>query len=246
MKLDILVIAAHPDDAELSSGGLIALSVKQGLRVGILDLTRGEMGSRGTPETRAAESARASEILGLSMRHNLGLPDNGLVSSREHQDAVMSVIRNYRPDLCLVSGPADRHPDHNRTHVLVTEALFYSGLRMRDTMWEGQSQEPWRPHHILLYHHDWPFEPDLVVDVSSVIDIKKQAVLAYSTQFLKDGGVDGPATYISSQRFFDAKEAQMKAVGHRIGVDYGEAFQYYGGPIPFSGLQPLLQQKPVR
>jgi bacillithiol biosynthesis deacetylase BshB1 len=247
MKLDLLAIASHPDDAELCCGGLIALSVRQGLQVGILDLTEGEMGSRGTILTRREEAARSSAILGIAARHNLRLPDNGLNPyDPAQQQAVIAAIRYFRPDICLVSGPSDRHPDHNRTHQLVTEALFYAGLRKRETTWNGEPQQPWRPHHILLYHHDWPFEPDLVVDITPVISIKKDAVLAFQTQFLADGSVDEPATYISSQRFFDAKEAQMRAVGHRIGVDFGEAYQYFGGPIPFTGLGSLLLQKPVR
>ncbi len=246
-RLDVLAIAAHPDDTELCCGGTLARLVRQGLRVGVLDLTRGEMATRGTPQDRMRESERAAEIIGLEMRENLGLPDTRLVNTPEYREKIIRVVRRHRPPVCLVGAPDDRHPDHPNATRLALDALFYGGLAELETDdAEEGAQQRWRPSHILHYMQDRPFEPDLVVDISDTFDIKRQAILAFETQFnVSDPGRE-PDSYISSERFFKQIEARARHYGHLIGTTYGEPFQYYGGPIPAGSLNFLLDTDPDR
>lgn len=247
MKLDALAIAAHPDDTELSCSGTLAALVRQGLKVGVLDLSQGEMGTRGTPEKRLIEAADAAAIIGLHVRDNAGLPDCGFDNTAEHRLAIIRAVRAYRPDICFINAPSDRHPDHGNAAKLSIDALFYSGLaKIESKDANGSPQEPWRPYHILHYMQDRPFEPDFVFDISSTIEIKERAILAFSSQFNVETADDEPQTYISRPSFFEALRARSRHYGHLIGVEFGEPFQYYGKPIPLQDLNLFLQSKPTR
>lgn len=231
MKLDVLAIAAHPDDVELCAGGTLALMATEGWKTGIFDLTRGEMGTRGDPDTRLAEADAAAAILGLSWRANAGMPDNGLDNTPDHRDRIIRAIRETRPDVVLINAPTDRHPDHGHAARLAVDAIFYSGLAKHDT-----GQPPHRPAHVLHYLQDRvAFEPSLVVDVTTVFEARRQAVLAYKSQFLteQDGG---PQTHISTARFFHFIEGRARHYGNMIGVEFGEPFLYVGGPVPIRAL----------
>ncbi|NGP76055.1 bacillithiol biosynthesis deacetylase BshB1 [Balneolaceae bacterium YR4-1] len=246
-NLDVLALAAHPDDTELCCGGTLAKLVKQGKTVGVLDFTKGEMGSRGTPEERMKESDRASEIIGLQVRENLGLPDTRLENIRSYQLKIIQAIRKYRPNVCLVGAPDDRHPDHGNGTRLALDAIFYSGLTKIETQnGDGEEQERWRPSHVLHYMQDRPFEADIVVDISDTFDIKKEAILAFETQFNVSEPSDEPETYISSTSFFKNIEARARHYGHLIGATYGEPFKYYNGPIPLNSFNAFFETKPMR
>lgn len=246
-KLDVLALSAHPDDTELCCGGTLAALVNQGNKVGVIDFTRGEMGTRGTPEQRLEEAKSAAEIIGLSVRQNLGLPDTRLQSTREFQKKIIRKIRAFRPHICLVGAPSDRHPDHgNGTH-LALDALYYSGLAKIETEGpDGNSQERWRPSHILHFMQDRPFEPDIVFDVSNTFGTKKKAILAFKSQFNVQDSGDEPETYISGKEFFEGIEARARHYGHLIGARYGEPFKYYNGPLPLNSFDALLETEPLR
>lgn len=246
MKLDVLAFAAHPDDTELSCAGTLAKLVQQGLKVGVVDLTQGEMGTRGTPELRLQEAKQAAEIIGLTIRENLGLPDTGLENTRAHQLKIVEQVRRFKPDICFITAPDDRHPDHGKATRLLTDALFYSGLRKIETFWEGESQAVWRPYHVFHYMQDTPFAPDVVFDITETQSVKEKAILAFSSQFAAEGDEKEPQTYISSNRFFEVIRARAKFLGHQIGVDYGEGFKYVGGPVPLLNLDGFLGHKRVR
>lgn len=246
-KVDVLAFAAHPDDTELCCGGTLVKLAEEGKNVGVIDLTRGEMGSRGTPEQRAREASKAAEIVGLSIRENLGLPDTQLTNNRENQKQLIQKIRQYRPHLCLVGAPTDRHPDHGYATQLALDALFYSGLsKIESRDEEGNLQDPWRPSHILHYMQDRPFEPDLVVDITDSYETKKEAILAFETQFRITNPGDEPETYISSKEFFEGIEARARHYGHLIGTTYGEPFKYYNGPVPLASFEAFFETEPDR
>ena len=225
--LDVLAIAAHPDDIELCAGGTLIRMADHGLKTGILDLSQGDMGTRGDAEARMREATAAADILGLAWRGNAGLPDNGLDNTPAHRDAIIRVVREHRPRIVFLNAPSDRHPDHGNASRLSLDALFYSGLAKHET-----SQEPWRPPHVFHYLQDRAvFDPSIVVDITSVFERRTQAILAFSSQFLaKDG--DGPQTHISSERFFRFIEGRARHYGHMIGAEYGEPFLYASGPLP--------------
>ena len=218
MKLDILVLAAHPDDAELGCGGTILKHVAMGHKVGVVDLTRGELGTRGTPETRAKEAADSAKILGLSVRENLGLPDGFFVNGKEHQLEVVKAIRKYQPDIILANAVYDRHPDHGRGSELAFEASFLSGLKKVET---GQS--PWRAKTVYHYIQSQLLQPDFVVDVSDFWEKKIEAIRAFKTQF-HDPNNKEPDTFISSPAFMKLVESRGHEYGHSIGVKYGEGY----------------------
>ncbi len=246
-KLDVLAWAAHPDDTELCCSGTLAALVKQGLKVGVVDLTRGDMGTRGTPEQRLDESQNAAKALGLSIRDNLGLPDTLLDNTPEHRKVIIQALRRYRPDICFITAPDDRHPDHGNATRLLIDAFFYSGLKMIQTEDKnGETQEKWRPYHILHYMQDRTFEPDFVYDVSDTIALKKKAILSFKSQFNVPESDDGPQTYISGNRFFESIIARARFYGHMIGVEFGEPFKYHGGPVPLSDLEIFRKNKPMR
>ena len=246
-KLDILAFASHPDDTELCCGGTLARLVQQGKRVGVVDLTRGEMATRGTPEQRMAESKKAADIIGLALRENLGLPDTQLQNIPEYREKIIRVIRACRPHICVTGAPTDRHPDHGNGTALVLDAIFYSGLtKVKTEGPDGKNQDRWRPSHILHYMQDRPFEPDLVFDISESFETKRKAVLAFDSQFNVIDPGDEPESYISSEQFFKGIEARARHYGHLIGAEYGEPFQYYNGPIPFQSLGAFFETDPFR
>lgn len=238
MKLDVLVFAAHPDDAELNIGGTICSLVKQGKKVGVIDLTQGEMGTRGTKETRAKEAKNATSIMNLSYRANLDLGDSYLENTRENQLKIIAEVRKTQPTICITGAPHDRHPDHGKSTQLVLDALFYSGLLKIDT----GNLEPWRPKHILHYMQDRPFEPDFVFDISDSWEQKKEAMLAFNTQFNVNDGGNEPETYISTPTYFKQLEARARYFGHLAGFEFGEPLKYYNGPAPLTNLDNFLKE----
>ncbi|MFZ9045757.1 MAG: bacillithiol biosynthesis deacetylase BshB1 [Cyclobacteriaceae bacterium] len=223
MKLDILAFGAHPDDVELSCGGTIISHVEKGYKVGIVDLTKGEMATRGTEETRKHEAAAAAKLLGLSIRENLGLRDGWFEVTEANQLEVIKVLRKYQPEIVFANATYDRHPDHGRAARLVTEAIFKSGLRMIRTIENGDDQDPWRPKKLLHYIQSVSLTPDLYVDISDAIDQKMEAVKAYKTQFYSEDA-DGPQTYISSKNFMEMLTARSREYGQRINVSHAEGF----------------------
>jgi len=223
MKLDVLVFAVHPDDAELGCSGTILKMVAEGKKVGIIDLTRGELGSRGNAEIRAKEAAKAADILGLSARENLGFRDGFFVHDEAHQLAIIKVIRKYRPEIIFANAPSDRHPDHGRSSKLVRDAAFLSGLRRIETLHEGIAQEHWRPKRTFFYIQDYYLTPSFVVDISPYFEGKIASIRAYTSQFYNPES-DEPQTYISSLAFWNFIEARARHVGHLVGVDFGEGF----------------------
>ncbi len=247
MKIDILAFGAHPDDTELGCSGTLAKLVQKGKKVAVVDLTRGEMGSRGTPEIRMKEAANAAEVLGLSARDNLGLPDTELVNTREFQLPVIEKVRHYKPHICLISAPFDRHPDHGDASRLITDALYYSGLRKIETRGRDKKpQKPHRPAHVLHYMQDRPFEPDFIFDISETFHLKEKAITAFATQFnVKDPG-DEPQTYVSNPEFYEVMKAKARHYGHLGGFTYGEPFKYAQKPVPLASFDIFDQTFPKR
>lgn len=223
MNPDILVISAHPDDAELCCAGTITCHIAQGKTVGMIDLTRGEMGTRGTPELRLQEADRAAEILKVSFRDNMGFEDYFFKNDEEHQAALVKKIRQYRPAIILTNAVSDRHPDHGKASELVEEAVFLSGLRKFETSLEGKQQEAYRPAYVYHYIQNNYIEPDVIVDVSAFWDIKVEAIKAFSSQFYNPESKE-PQSFISSREFFHFIEARGREYGHKIGVEFGEGF----------------------
>ncbi len=219
MKLDILVLAAHPDDAELAVAGTIVDAIARGKKVGICDFTRGELGTRGTPEIRLAESAEASKILGIQVRENLELADGFFQNDRGSQLKLIEVIRKYQPDVVLANALEDRHPDHGKGAALAIDACFLSGLRKIET-----GLPAWRPKHVYHYIQDRYLEPDFVIDISAHWEKKEAAIRAFKSQFFNPNSTE-PASYISSPDFLHFIEARAQEMGHKIGVKYGEGFQ---------------------
>ena len=219
MKLDILVMAAHPDDAELSCAGTILKHIAAGKKVGIVDFTRGELGTRGTPEIRLQESADATKILGLHARENLGIRDGFFRNDEETQLKLIEVIRKYQPDIVLANALEDRHPDHGKGAQLAIDACFLSGLRQIKT----GDLPAWRPAQVYHYIQDRYLEPDFVVDISSQWDLKEAAIRAFKSQFF-DPNSSEPETPISNAHFFDFMLGRMMQYGRPIGVTYAEGF----------------------
>src|SRR6056297_886504 len=247
MKADILAFGAHPDDTELGCSGTLASLVEQGKTVVVADLTRGEMGSRGTAELRLKEAQHAAEIIGLSERVNLGLPDTQLQNIRDFQLPIIEVVRRFRPHICILPAPDDRHPDHGNASALLIDAIFYSGLIKIETKGPSEmQQDPHRPAHILHYMQDRPFEPDFVYDITHTIDKKEKAIQAFATQFNVADPGDEPETYISDPSFFDALRARAKHFGHLTGFEYGEAFKYAARPFPVNDFGFLMDSSPKR
>jgi bacillithiol biosynthesis deacetylase BshB1 len=226
IKLDILVMAAHPDDAELSCSGTILSYINQGKKVGIVDFTRGEMGTRGTPEIRLQESNEATKILGLHARENLGLADGFFQNDQTSQLILMEVIRRYRPEIVLANALEDRHPDHGKGAKLAIDACFLSGLRMIHTInsHSKSEQSAWRPKHVYHYIQDRYLEPDFVIDITEHWETKEQSIRAFKSQFF-DPTSKEPNSYISSPDFLSFIQARAQEMGHKIGVKYGEGFQ---------------------
>ena len=223
MKLDILAFGAHPDDVELGCSGTIAKEVSLGKKVGIIDLTRGELGTRGSVEIRNSESAKASEILGVVVRENLDMRDGFFVNDEAHQLKVIEMIRKYQPEIVLCNAITDRHIDHGKGSKLVSDACFLSGLRQIKTELDGEAQEAWRPK--VVYHYiQWQnIEPDFVVDISEFMNKKMESVLAYGSQFY-DPKSNEPVTPITSKNFLDSVKYRAEDLGRLVGVEYAEGF----------------------
>ncbi len=247
MKLDVLVFASHPDDAELNCGGTISALTNSGRKVGVIDLTQGEMGTRGTKHTRAKEVKKASELLGITYRENLDLGDSLIPNTRENQLKIIEQVRVAQPHICLVGAPFDRHPDHTKGTNVVLDALFYSGLKKLETKdKENITQEPWRPAHILHYMQDRPFDPDFVFDISDHWESKRRAMLAFESQFNVTKPGDEPETYISSENYFKQMEARARYFGHLAGFTFGEPFKYYLTPTPLKSMNVFFESNPKR
>ncbi|SFN90070.1 bacillithiol biosynthesis deacetylase BshB1 [Algoriphagus ornithinivorans] len=223
MKLDILVIAAHPDDAELGCSGTIAAHIAKGYKVGIVDLTAGEMGTRGTPELRIEEANKAAEILGLFARENMGFKDIFFQDNQEHQLELIKIIRKYQPDIVLANAVTDRHPDHGKGSDLATNSCFMSGLRRIETELDGKAQQAWRPKFVYHYIQNNYIEPDFVVDITDFWDTKVESILAFQSQF-HDPNSQEPESFISNPDFLPFVEARAREMGHRIMTTYGEGF----------------------
>ncbi|NBW69973.1 MAG: bacillithiol biosynthesis deacetylase BshB1 [Bacteroidetes bacterium] len=246
-KLDILVFAAHPDDAELGCGGMIISMLEQGYKVGIIDLTEGEMGSRGTVESRYKEADLASQIMGLTYRSNLKISDSIIENNRTNQVKIIEEIRKTTPDLCFIGAPNDRHPDHRKATRLCADAIFYSGLSKIETKdSDDKPQNPWRPHHVFHYMQDRPIEYHFIYDISDVWNTKKKAMAAFSTQFNVIENDHEPKTYISDPSFFEQLEARARYLGHLGGCTYGEAFAYHNLPAGIKSFDSFLQHKQKR
>ncbi|AHF15206.1 bacillithiol biosynthesis deacetylase BshB1 [Niabella soli] len=226
MKLDILAIGVHPDDVELCCAGTLLKEIQSGKKAGIIDLTQGELGTRGTKETRYKEAADAARIMGVSVRENLKMRDGFFKNDEEHQLQLIKVIRKYQPDIILGNVLNDRHPDHGRAGHLINDACFLSGLAKIETFDDaGAPQQKWRPAYFFQYMQDWFHDPNLVIDISDVIDLKMKAIEAYATQFYTGAAPSGdaePQTYISTPDFRESILARSRMLGKRIGVKYAE------------------------
>lgn len=226
LKLDILVLDVHPDDAELCCGGTIAKHVALGYKVGIVDLTRGERGTRGSAEIRDQEAAEAARILSLAIRENLGLPDGFFQNTPEYQLKVITAIRKFQPEIVITNAYHDRHPDHGRASQLVQDSAFLAGLRKIETYdMEGNSQQAWRPKQLLHMIQDNYIQPDIIIDVTEYWDTKIASIFAYGSQFHNpDWNEDEPQTYISSPDFTDVIKGRGREFGKSINVRYAEGF----------------------
>jgi bacillithiol biosynthesis deacetylase BshB1 len=223
MKLDILAFGVHPDDVELGCAGTIMAAIDQGKKVGIVDLTRGELGTRGTPTTRTQEAAAAAKIMGVDIRENLDMADGFFANDEAHQRKIIALIRKYQPDIILANAPEDRHPDHGRSAKLVSDAAFLSGLRKIETIHDSVAQNTWRPAYTFHYIQDRFIQPSFVIDITKYMDRKIEAVLAYGTQF-NSADTSEPQTYISSPQFLETVKARALMLGKRIGVGYAEGY----------------------
>lgn len=224
MKLDVLAIGSHPDDVELGCSGTLINEIKRGKKVGIIDLTQGELGTRGTVESRYQEAADAGKIMGISVRENLKMRDGFFKNDEEHQLQLVKAIREYQPEIVIGNILEDRHPDHGRAGWLIYDACFLSALRqIKTTGNDGREQEKWRPKMLLHYIQDRFYEPDFIVDITNVWEQRVDAIKAYKTQF-HDPASNEPQTYISSPDFMEALTARARLLGKRIGVKYAEGF----------------------
>lgn len=226
MKIDLLAIGVHPDDVELSCGGTLLAQKERGCTTAILDLTAGELGTRGTAETRLQEAEAAGNLLGIATRENLAMADGFFENNRTNQLKIIEVLRRLRPDIVLANAIDDRHPDHGRAARLTYDAVFLAGLRRIETEHRGEPQEAWRPRLLLNYIQDRWIEPDVVVDISDHIDRKMEAVRAFASQFYSgnEAADDEPQTYISSKSFFDGIRARAAEMGRACRFDYAEGF----------------------
>jgi bacillithiol biosynthesis deacetylase BshB1 len=224
LKLDILVLPVHPDDAELGCSGTILKEIAQGKKVGIVDLTRGELGTRGSAEIRDQEAAESSRILGLAVRDNLELPDGFFENTKEYQLKVIEAIRRFRPEIVITNAYHDRHPDHGRASELVEASAFLAGLRKIETRYNNEVQEAWRPNLVLHFIQDNYIKPDILIDVTNHWDKKIESIYAFGSQFFNPDWENEPQTYISSPDFIAVIEARAREFGKSIGVKYAEGF----------------------
>ena len=222
MKVDILAFGVHPDDVELGCSGTIIASIAQGKKVAVIDLTRGELGTRGTAETRKNEASNAAQVMGLHARENLEMADGFFQNDETNIRKVIWTIRKYQPEIVLCNAPEDRHPDHGRSSKLVSDAAFLSGLRKIET-YDGIAQEVWRPTYVFHYIQDRYLKPDFVFDISDYWEKKLEAILCYTTQFNSNDNSE-PQTYISTPDFIDTVKSRALMLGKRIGVKYAEGY----------------------
>jgi len=223
MKVDILAIGAHPDDVELGCGGTIAKLISEGKKAAIVDLTKGELGTRGTEETRRKEAEDSAKILGISARENLGMKDGFLQNSEEYQLRIVKILRKYQPEIVLANAIDDRHPDHAKAAKLVSDACFLSGLRRIETEYNGQIQEIWRPKQIFHYIQWKHINPDFVIDISEFMEKKVEACLAYQTQFYNPDSKE-PVTPIATKDFLESLTYRAQDLGRLSGVAFAEGF----------------------
>ena len=223
MKIDVLAFGVHPDDVELGCAGTLLIEKKNGKKTGIIDLTKGELGTRGNAATRKKEAAEAAKILGVDIRKNMGLADGFFKKDEESQRLVIKMIRRYRPEIIICNAPEDRHPDHGRSSRLVVDAAFLSGLQKIKTKDKQKDQIAWRPKYVLHYIQDRYLKPDFVFDITEVFEKKMEAIKAYATQFFNTDSKE-PQTYISTPDFLDSVVNRHKMFGKMIGVKYAEGF----------------------
>jgi bacillithiol biosynthesis deacetylase BshB1 len=240
MKLDILAFGVHPDDVELSCAGVLLVEKANGKKTGIVDLTQGELGTRGTAETRMQEAAAAAAILGVEVRENLKMADGFFQNDEAHHRQVITAIRKYQPEIILCNAPSDRHPDHGRSAKLVADAAFLSGLKKIETTQNGQIQQQWRPKYVFHYIQDRLLQPGFVIDITAVFEKKIESVKAYSTQFHNPGS-NGPQTYISTPNFLESVIYRHKWFGKMIGTEYAEGF-ISDKMIGFSSFDSFIKQ----
>jgi bacillithiol biosynthesis deacetylase BshB1 len=226
MKVDLLAIGVHPDDVELSSSGTIINEIRAGKKVAVIDMTQGELGTRGNAETRYQEAAQAAMILGVHARENLKMRDGFFEDDETNRMLLIQAIRKYRPEIILANALEDRHPDHGRAGKLIETSCFLSGLSKIITKDDaGNEQEKWKPSYVLHYIQDTFREPDIIIDITDSFDQRMKAISAYSTQFFTPNDKSGePQTYISSPEFFESVTARARMIGKRIGVKFAEGF----------------------
>jgi len=224
MKVDILAVGVHPDDVELSCSGTLAKHIAMGKTAGILDLTRGELGTRGNAELRSKEAMEAAKILGVAFRTQLNFKDGFFENNEAHLTQIVKQIRIHQPDIVLCNAVSDRHPDHGRSAKLTADACFYSGLVKIETHIDGKAQAPWRPKAVYHYIQDHFIHPDFVVDVSPYVELKHKSIMAFSSQFYSPGSNE-PETPISSKDFLNSLDAKMAVLGRAIGVRFAEGFK---------------------
>lgn len=222
-KLDILAFGAHPDDVELGCGGTLIAAVAEGKKVGIIDLTQGELGTRGTVADRLKEALLAGEIIGAAVRENLEMKDGFFVNDQTHQLAIATIIRKYQPDIILCNAPEDRHPDHGKAAKLVADAAFLAGLVKVQTTYNDTAQAAWRPSHVFHYIQSRNLAPNFVVDISAHMDQKMASILAHASQFYNPNSNE-PNTFISSDSFLEFIKGRAKEFGQQVGVQYAEGF----------------------
>lgn len=223
MKLDVLAFGVHPDDVELSCAGVLLVEKNNGKKTGIIDLTQGELGTRGSASIRKQEAGNAAKILQVDVRENLAMADGFFLNDEVHQRKIITSLRTYQPDIVLCNAPADRHPDHGRSAKLVTDAAFLSGLAKIETTVNGITQQKWRPKYVFNYIQDKLLQPDFVIDITAVFEQKIEAIRAYTTQFYEANSSE-PETYISTPDFLDSVVYRHKWFGKMIGVKYAEGF----------------------
>jgi bacillithiol biosynthesis deacetylase BshB1 len=229
MKLDILAFGAHPDDVELCAAGTLILHIEKGYTCGIIDLTRGELGTRGNEDLRREEARKASSIIGIHLRENLEMADGYFQNDTSHQLAIVTAIRKYRPEIVFATAIHDRHPDHGRAAALVANSIFLAGLQKVETQYDGKSQERWNVRALYHYIQDRHIKPDFSVDITPVWEKKMEAVRAFTTQFY-DPNSREPETPISGKDFFDFLAARAIEMGRPIGARYAEGFTFQRTP----------------
>lgn len=223
MKLDILAFAAHPDDVELACGGTLYKHALMGKKTGVVDLTKGQLGTRGTAKLRIQEAHEAAKILKLAVRENLEMEDGYFVNDLAHQLQIIQAIRKYQPEVLLINAPHDRHPDHGRAAQLCSDAAFMSGLAKIETSFNGQLQQAWRPKNLYNYIQAMHIQPDFIVDVTDYQEVKMQAILAYKSQFFNPDSTEQD-TFISTPEFLEFLKARSREFGQIAGVKYAEGF----------------------